>query len=190
MGPFASRTHALAWAAELVARSDVFYLDTETTGVRFGYDDVIDIGIVDGSGLVVMDQLVRPSVPIPTDSEAVHGISNKVVANSPRLPDLWSDLTTLLKNRVLVSYNAAFDEQMLGDAARRRNLQPISPVRWDCAMEAFAAYNGESSHHRPGFRWINLGDAARMLGLDAPEHRAVADAMLCLELVQELSRRS
>ena len=84
---------------------------------------------------------------------------------------------------------ATFDEQMLAGAACRRGLAPIAPARWDCAMEAFAAYNGELSHHRPGFRWINLGAAARMFGLESPQHRAVSDAMLCLELVQELSRR-
>ncbi len=136
-----------------------------------------------------MDQLVRPPVAIPADSEAVHGISNRSVATAPRLPEIWSILAKLLENRVVVSYNATFDEQMLADAGNRRGLPRISPSRWDCAMEAFAAYNGELSHHRPGFRWINLGSAARILGLEQPQHRAVSDAMLCLELVQELSRR-
>lgn len=190
MGPFSSRTQALDWARELVRRTDVLYLDTETTGVRFGFDDVIDIGIVNGKGLVVLDQLIRPMVPIPADSEAVHGISNKAVANAPRLADVWGDLTKLLAGKILVSYNAAFDEQMLADAGTRRGLIPIVPKRWDCAMEAFAAFNGQLSHHRPGFRWINLGAAARILGLEAPEHRAVSDAMLCLEVVQEMSRRN
>ena len=189
MGPFASRTQALDWARDLVHRTDVLYLDTETTGVRFGFDDVIDIGIVNGKGLIVLDQLVKPMVPIPADSEAVHGISNKAVSNSPRLNDIWTDLSKLLSGKVLVSYNASFDETMLTDAGSRRGLSPIVPGRWDCAMEAFAAFNGQLSHHRPGFRWINLRAAARMLGLEAPEHRAVSDAMLCLELVQELSRR-
>jgi DNA polymerase-3 subunit epsilon len=189
MEAFESREQALAWARDLVRRPDVLYLDTETTGVRFGFDDVIDIGIVDGRGIVVMDQLVRPSVAIPGDSEAVHGISNRAVAHAPRLPEIWNELSRILNGQVVVSYNATFDEQMLADAGARRGLAPIIPARWDCAMEAFAAYNGEPSHHRPGFRWINLGAAARMLGLEHPEHRAVSDAMLCLELVQELSRR-
>jgi DNA polymerase III subunit epsilon len=190
MGPFASRSDALNWARDLVQRSDVLYLDTETTGVRYGFDDVIDIGIVNGQGLVVLDQLIKPMVPIPADSEAVHGISNKVVSNAPRLADIWADLAKLLSGNILVSYNATFDERMLTDAGSRRGLTPIVPSRWDCAMEAFAAFNGQLSHHRQGFRWINLGAAARMLGLEAPEHRAVSDAMLCLELVQELSRRN
>jgi DNA polymerase-3 subunit epsilon len=187
--PFASRAEALAWARELVVRDDVLYVDTETTGVRFGRDDVIDIGIVDSAGRVVMDQLVRPSVAIPADSEAVHGISNRAVSTAPRLADLWDDIRRLLNGRVVVSYNATFDQQMLLDASRKRGLQWIEPQRWDCAMEVFAAYNEQASHYRPGYRWINLETAARTLGLDLPEHRAVSDAMLCLELVQELSRR-
>jgi DNA polymerase-3 subunit epsilon len=189
MASFAGRADAISWARELVSRADVLYLDTETTGVRFGTDDVIDIGIVNGNGIVVMDQLVRPSLGIPADSEAVHGISNRSVARAPRLQDIWGAVSSLVNGRIVVSYNSTFDEQMLSNAAERRGLAPVAPARWDCAMEAFAAYNGEPSHHRPGFRWVNLGDAARMFGLEQPEHRAVSDAMLCLELVQELSRR-
>lgn len=189
MASFRSRTDALIWARDLVRRSDVLYVDTETTGVRHGYDDIVDIGIVDGTGLVIMDQLVLPAIPIPADAEAVHGISNRAVSKAPRLPDVWRDLSALLAGKMLVSYNAAFDKQMLAGAGDRRGLAPIVPAQWDCAMEAYAAYNGQQSHHRRGFRWINLGDAARSLGLEPPSHRAISDAMLCLELVQEMSRR-
>lgn len=189
VGPFSGRAEALEWARELVSRDDVLYLDTETTGVRFGRDDVIDIGIVDGSGIVLMDQLVRPSVPIPGDSEAVHGITNRSVQTAPLLSDLWPDLSRLVEGRVIVSYNADFDRRMLGDAGSKRGLPALRPSRWDCAMEAFAAWNGESSFHRPGFRWINLETAAKSLGIEPPAHRAVADALVCLEVVQELSRK-
>lgn len=189
MSPFASRAEALAWARDLVSRDDVLYVDTETTGVRFGRDDIIDIGVVDGAGIVLMDQLVRPGVPIPGDSEAVHGISNRSVQTAPPLANLWPDLARLVESKVIVSYNADFDRRMLVDAGTRRGLPPLKPSRWDCAMEAFAAWNGESSFHRPGFRWINLETAARSLGIEPPEHRAVADALVCLEVVQELSRR-
>jgi DNA polymerase-3 subunit epsilon len=168
----------------------VLFLDTETTGVRFGFDDVIDIGIVDWQGVVVLDQLVKPSVAIPADAEAVHGISNRLVATAPTIDQVWPALARLVSGKIVVSYNADFDLRMLTDAGARRNLGPLTPARWDCAMEAFAAYNGQSSHHRPGFRWVNLGRAARSLGLDQPMHRAVGDALLCLEVVQELSRRS
>jgi DNA polymerase-3 subunit epsilon len=168
----------------------VLFLDTETTGVRFGFDDVIDIGIVNGQGLVVFDQLVKPLVAIPADAEAVHGISNREVATAPTIDQIWPDLSKLVDGKFLVSYNADFDLRMLRDAGSRRKLSPLGPAKWDCAMEAFAAYNGQLSHHRPGFRWVNLGLAARLLGLEQPIHRAVGDAMLCLELVQELSRRS
>jgi DNA polymerase III subunit epsilon len=168
----------------------VLFLDTETTGVRFGFDDVIDIGIVNGQGVVVFDQLVKPSVAIPADAEAVHGISNRHVATAPTIDQIWPDLAKLLDGKFLVSYNADFDLRMLRDAGARRKLSPLAPANWDCAMEAFAAYNGQLSHHRPGFRWVNLGRAARLLDLEQPIHRAVGDAMLCLEVVQELSRRS
>ena len=189
MAPFPSRKAAQSWVTETVGRQDVLYVDTETTGVRFGYDDVIDIGIVDYLGRVVMDQLVRPVVNVPADAEAVHGISNRQLQNAPVLADIWPDLLKLLNGKVLVSYNADFDRDMLSHAATRRNLPEIAPLRWDCAMEAFAAWNDEPSFHRLGFKWINLGTAASMLDLEPPTHRAIADANVCLEVIQELSRR-
>ncbi len=189
MAPFPDSIHALAWAREIVTRDDVLYVDTETTGVRFGQDDVIDIGIVDHLGNIVMDQLVRPLVAVPADAEAIHGISNRQVQAAPTLNQVWPDVKSLLDGKVLVSYNCSFDSGMLEYAARRRQLDPVVSNRWDCAMEAFAAWNGESSHWRPGWKWINLETASRMLGIDPPTHRAVADALVCLEIVQELSRR-
>jgi DNA polymerase-3 subunit epsilon len=190
VAPFISRAAALGWARSIVTRDDVLYVDTETTGVRFDQDDVIDIGIVDGQGRVIMDQLVRPMVAVPGDAEAIHGISNRQLQTAPLIADLWPDLRTLLDGKLLVSYNADFDRRMLGFAGSRRQLLPIAPGGWDCAMEAYAAWNGETSHYRPGFRWINLGNAALSLGIEPPLHRAVGDALVCLEVVQELSRRS
>ncbi|MDQ2683018.1 MAG: 3'-5' exonuclease, partial [Chloroflexota bacterium] len=156
MKSFASSAEALEWARELVGRDDVLYLDTETTGVRYGIDDIVDIGIVNRHGQIVMDQLVRPSLPITGETESIHGISNRMVRTAPTLPEIWPEVRRLVAGKILVSYNADFDEQMLFGAAERRSLPPASPARWDCAMEAFAAFNGELSHHRPGFRWINL----------------------------------
>jgi DNA polymerase III subunit epsilon len=190
VGQFASRAAALRWARSIIERDDVLYVDTETTGVRFEQDDVIDIGIVDGHGRIIMDQLVRPMVAVPADAEAVHGISNRQLQSAPLIADLWSDLKKLLDGKLLVSYNADFDRRMLGYAGSRRKLSPIAPAGWDCAMEAYAAWNGETSHYRPGFKWINLGNAATSLGIEPPLHRAVADALVCLEVVQELSRRA
>jgi DNA polymerase-3 subunit epsilon len=187
--PFRDQSHALIWARDLVVRTDVLYVDTETTGVRFNQDDVIDIGIVDGTGRILMDQLVRPMVAVPSDAAAIHGISNRQLQTAPTIDRIWPDVRAMLDGKILVSYNCDFDQRMLGFAASRRQLPALRPTTWDCAMEAFAAWNGESSHWRPGFRWINLETAAGMLGIDPPTHRAVADALVCLEIVQELSRR-
>lgn len=112
------------------------------------------------------------------------------MTSAPTIDRVWDSLAQLVAGKTLVSYNAPFDRGMLRHAGSRRGLPELAPARWDCAMEAFAAFNGQSSHHRPGFRWVNLSMAATLLGLDQPTHRAVGDAMLCLEVVQELSRTS
>ena len=55
MEPFESREQALAWARDLVRRTDVLYLDTETTGVRFGFDDHHPVGASHHQKVVVVD---------------------------------------------------------------------------------------------------------------------------------------
>ena len=187
MTTFPDRRTALLWAKEVVIAPDVVFLDTETTGVR-PTDDVVDIAVISTSGDVLFQQLVKPSRPIPADTSQFNGISNAMLADAPDLQDIYPALAELLAGRVVVAYNVAFDRSMLSGAAARRGLPPLESTRWTCAMEAYAAYNGESSWHRPGFRWMSLEKATARLGIPKPTHRALADAEACRAVVHALAR--
>lgn len=186
MAPFADAGAALRWAREVVLSPTVVFLDTETTGVK-PTDDVVDIAVLDGQGAVLFEQLLKPSRPIPADTAAFNGISNRMVASAPDLQDVYPTLAALLEGRVVVAYNSEFDRTMLGGALRRRGLSEIAVTDWCCAMEAYAAYNGESSWHRPGYRWMSLEKATARLGIPKPTHRARADAEACRRVVHALA---
>lgn len=187
MTVFVDRRSALLWAREMVVAPNVVFLDTETTGVR-PTDDIVDIAVVATSGEVLFQQLVKPARPIPADTAAFNGISNAMVSDAPDLREIYPALARLLADRVVVAYNVDFDREMLHAAAARRGLAPLEPTVWSCAMEAYAAYNGESSWHRPGFRWMSLEKASARLGIPKPTHRALADAEACRAVVHALAR--
>ena len=187
MPPFPSRQAALLWARQAVCDPLVIFLDTETTGVR-PTDDVIDLAMVDCAGDVVYEQLFKPQLTISSEVIGVHGITNRMVADAPDWSEHYQAIRNLMHGRVVVAYNADFDRGMLESACSRRGLPTIEPAAWVCAMEAYAAFNGEASWHRPGFRWMSLEKATRRLKIPKPTHRAVSDARACRAVVMALAR--
>ena len=187
MAPFPSRQAALLWARQAICDPTVVFLDTETTGVR-PTDDVIDLAVIDSTGDVIFEQLFKPQIQIPSEVIAVHGITNRMVADAADLSEYHAAIQNLMQSRVVVAYNADFDRAMITAACARRGLPPIEPAGWVCAMEAYAAFNGEASWHRPGFRWMSLEKATRRLKIPKPTHRAVSDARACRAVVMALAR--
>lgn len=187
MTPFPDRRSALLWSREMIVAPNVVFMDTETTGVRV-VDDIVDIAVIAANGNVLFEQLVKPARPIPADTAAFNGISNLMVADAPILEDVYPALADLLTDRVVVAYNVEFDRSMLSNALARRGLPWLETTRWACAMEAYAAFNGEASWHRPGFRWMSLEKATARLGIPKPTHRALADAVACRAVVQALAK--
>ena len=68
-------------------------LDTETTGLD-SQAEIIEIAIINESGNVVFESLVKPTKPIPEDAIAIHGIANEQVHAAP----LWIEIATAVNN--------------------------------------------------------------------------------------------
>jgi hypothetical protein len=115
---------------------DTVYLDLETTGLGSN-DAILEIGILDDQGEVLVDQLIRPlrhtSWP---DAQMVNGIAPADVGQSPPLDAIRPKIIEVVRGRRVVIYNAAFDTQFLSD-----ELQHAASV--ECCMWAFAEHYGE-----------------------------------------------
>lgn len=72
-----TRQEVITWARRVVAEGEALILDTETTGLE-AHDEVIQLAIVDMRGNVVLQSLVRPTVPVGTEARAIHGITDEV----------------------------------------------------------------------------------------------------------------
>ena len=178
-----STTRAIDWARHIAADPRSLYLDTETTGL--GSDaEIVDIAVVDSSGRVLLDALVRPAHPIPAESTRIHGITDAMVATAPRWDQIAPRLrSTFSEASSVVIYNADFDIRIMEQCNARFQFFPYR-ANWQCAMKQYAAFAGEPHQRYGGYRWHKLSDAAARFGFHEPvEHRALADARLCRAVV-------
>ncbi len=183
------RRQAIQWAQNLLARN-FYVLDTETTGLG-ERDEIIQIGIVDAGGNAVLDQLIRPSIPIPPGVARVHGITDDDVINSPIFSSLYIKLSSLLAGETVIAYNMDFDWRMLQQTVARYRLPDIRIGKRDCAMKQYAKFKGKRSGQGRGYVWHKLTSALAQESIAVGDaHNALGDALMTLELVRKMASSS
>ncbi|WP_158886146.1 3'-5' exonuclease [Amycolatopsis anabasis] len=184
----AERDAAAAWAADVLADPGIAVLDCETTGLVGSY--AVEITALDADGAVLLDTLVNPQIPIPADATAVHGLTDADVAAAPTFSQILPQLEHALAGRRLVIYHAAFDTGVLSRELDRhhRALHPsetapscgsewhlhchhVRTATWwqrvrqiDCAMQQYAAFNGEWNPDKGRFARVRLDGGHRARG--------------------------
>ncbi len=180
------RRQAIQWAQNLLAR-EFYVLDTETTGLG-NRDEIIQIGIVDAGGNAVLDQLIKPSIPIPPGAARVHGITDDDVINSPKFSSLYIKLSSLLAGETVIAYNMDFDWRMLQQTVARYRLPDIRIGKRDCAMKQYAKFKGKRSGQGRGYVWHKLTNALAQESIALGNaHNALGDALMTLELVRKMA---
>jgi DNA polymerase-3 subunit epsilon len=88
--------------------------DTETTGLSpMAGDRVVEIGAVELVNRVPTGRTFHvycnPCRPMPSDAEAVHGLSDAFLSDKPLFADLCEELLGFIGDAPLVAHNAPFD---------------------------------------------------------------------------------
>ena len=95
----------------------IAFFDLETTGVNVVKDRIVEISVFKispGGHEESMTRLVNPTIPIPAEVTAIHGISDQDVVNAPTFADLAPELERFLQHCDLGGYNSnKFDVPML-----------------------------------------------------------------------------
>lgn len=190
--PTSGQKSIIAWLGALLDNDLPFLVwDTETTG--FGSkSQVIQIGIVDSNGEAVLSELIKPSVSIPAEATAVHGITDADVKDAPTIVEIYDELKYLFETHHMVAYNHAFDWRLLGQTLEAFNLPPIKAMGTNCFMLKYAEFAGEYSYRNgrrmSGYKWQALQNAAKQQGVkwDRGNHDATEDAVMTLNIMKAI----
>ncbi|TVR13728.1 MAG: 3'-5' exonuclease [Planctomycetota bacterium] len=108
------------------ARPAYVAFDTETTGIATGSRLVEIAGVaLSERGRVTsrFSTLVDPDMPIPAGAQAVHGISDAMVADAPSVADAMAEFFHWLPQGVpLIAHNARYDQDIISLACSQAKL--------------------------------------------------------------------
>ncbi|MEA3350659.1 MAG: 3'-5' exonuclease [Chloroflexota bacterium] len=173
-----ARAEAIRQAKQYLAKRPV-YLDTETTGVGSNAE-IVEVGIVDYDGSVLVDTLVKPRGRIEPGAQRVHKITKDMLADALYWEAVWPQVEAALKGRYVGIYNLDFDLRMLRQSHKRSWMQWREPAaNFLCVMRLYAKFYGQWNSKRGSYRWQGLDKAGQQCGLNLPNsHRAADDTLL------------
>src|SRR5262245_6475290 len=160
-------------------------IDVETTGTDLAADAIIEIASVDllkdGSIANQRSTLVRPPIPVPPESSAVHHLIDEDLAFAPQLEEV---LDQFKGADAYVAHNADFErsflEHLLGDTL------------WACTYKcALRIWPDLLSHSNQTLRY-RLG-LASPFGIDRhtlSPHRALSDAIVTAAVFKEVTKHA
>ncbi len=146
---------------------DLVILDTETTGLSFRRDDLIEIAAVRISGKRVADRFqtfVKPGLAIPEEITQLTGITNLDVAKAPSQRAAVAELARFAGGLPILAHNAVFDRSFVQKVPGG---ELTSNVWIDSLMLSRIALPRLSSHA--------LSAMAKAFGISPVTHRAMAD---------------
>lgn len=171
---------------ETIAARNFCVLDTETTGLKDA--EICQIAIIDHTGEVLFNTLVKPVKPIPSDAVRVHGITNEQVQNAPSWAEVAPKVVDILRGKDLVIYNAGYDVPTMHSASKAVGIKlEESWTSVHCAMLTFAKFYGDWDDYHESYRWKKLDFAAHHLGVKVENaHDALGDCLMTLAVCFEL----
>jgi len=152
--------------------------DTETTGLDARAGRVIEIGAVrfqNGKVLTTTNWLINPEMPIPLDSQAIHHITDEMVADKPRSKQVLPEFIAFIKGATLLAHNAQFDVNFMRVELRKCGLTPPDNDVLDTLKLSRAWFPETQSHE--------LDKLVEHLKLpQGTFHRSLADAQHAMDL--------
>jgi DNA polymerase-3 subunit epsilon len=183
------RQQAVQVARQVIAQNPV-YLDTETTGLDKS-DEIVEITIINDSGEVLLNSLVRPSQSIPYAAENIHGITNDMVQKSPAWPILWQQIRPILMNKTIVAYNSDFDYRLIQQSHARYQQPWRDRLVFFDLLKLYGLYRGEWDSYRRSWKYFKLEDAGKASNIALPNaHRATADTLLTRALLHFIASQT
>ena len=162
------------WLLKLDA-SSILVFDLETTGLKVGFSEILQISITDGNGCPLFSSYIKPDSKQWKAAQKVNGISPAMVRNAPRFVDVRQQVQEYFNRAKLVAgYNIkGFDIPII-----ERYGIVVPQKRFD-VMEEFRLYAGHLVRYR-------LKDCAEYFNQSFEPHDAEQDAIVTAKCMQLL----
>ena len=161
--------------------------DTETTGLNPAAGDrMVEIGCIEMIGRVETGRhyhcYFNPERPMPSEAEAVHGLSDIFLSDKPRFADKVEELLEFIGDSPLVAHNAGFDFGFLNHELNHCGRPPVCMTRMVDTL-------GIARSRHPGAKH-SLDALCTRFGVDRShrvKHGALLDAQLLAQVYIELT---
>ena len=161
--------------------------DTETTGLSpAGGDRLVEIGCVEMVNRVetgrTFHAYYNPQRSMPSEAEAVHGLSDTFLSDKPAFADTVHDLLEFIGESPLIAHNATFDFGFLNHELQQCSRDPICLSRMICTLVLARSRHPGAKH--------SLDALCTRFGVDRShrvKHGALLDAQLLAQVYVELT---
>jgi DNA polymerase-3 subunit epsilon len=161
--------------------------DTETTGLNpAGGDRIVEIGCIEIFNRVETGRhfhaYFNPERSMPSDAEAVHGLSTIFLSDKPCFTELADDLIEFLEDSPLIAHNASFDFGFLNFELERCGRPHVSLSRMVDTLTLARTRHPGAKH--------SLDALCMRFGIDRShrvKHGALLDAQLLAQVYVELT---
>jgi DNA polymerase III subunit epsilon len=161
--------------------------DTETTGLSpAGGDRMVEIGCIEMIGRVETGRsyhcYFNPDRSMPSEAEAVHGLSDIFLSDKPRFVDKADELLEFIGDSPLVAHNASFDFGFLNHELGRCGKGSVCLTRMVDTLVLARSRHPGAKH--------SLDALCTRYGVDRSQrvkHGALLDAQLLAQVYIELT---
>jgi len=161
--------------------------DTETTGLSpAGGDRMVEIGCVEMFNRVetgrTFHSYFNPGRPMPSDAEAVHGLSDRFLSDKPGFHERCEELLDFIGDSPMVAHNAGFDFGFINHELGQCGRPAVCPTRMVDTL-AIARQKFPGAKH-------SLDALCTRFGVDRSQrikHGALLDAQLLAQVYVELT---
>jgi len=160
-------------------------LDTETTGLNFHNDRVIEIGIVELVDNVITQnyfhEYINPEMNISLSAQKIHGISNEFLIGRPTFDKIAKKFLDFVKNDTIIIHNAEFDTNFINKELQNCGFNNIKNSVVDTIKIAKKEFPGQT---------VNLDSLCKKLNVNNTRqnfHGALLDATLLSKVYLKLT---
>ena len=161
--------------------------DTETTGLNpAGGDRMVEIGCIEIFNRVETGRhfhaYFNPERPMPSEAEAVHGLSAIFLSDKPRFADRAEELLEFIEDSPLVAHNASFDFGFLNHELKQCGRALVCTSRMIDTLVIARTRHPGAKH--------SLDALCTRFGVDRSQrvkHGALLDAQLLAQVYVELT---